>query len=98
MRRSVRAVSLAVAVSFGLALSSGVAQASDGAIVKEQATTASFNEDWGSADVSATLHDGSIDVEATNVQSKDGCLKLKYKVDRRTTYLPPIDAPEIQID
>jgi len=59
----------------------------------------SFDEDWGSADVEMTVDDDTVHVEASNVVSKDGsCIKLKYKADRRTTWLVPIDAPEIQKD
>lgn len=73
----------------------GIASAAEEA----QVESFSFDEDWGSADVQVTIYDGSVHVEANNVRSADGdCIKLKYKVDRRTTYLVPFDAPQRQVD
>jgi hypothetical protein len=68
----------------GLLFSTGSAFAAGGTTLNDH-----FDEKWGSADVSATNYGGYAIVEATNVTSTDGCLKLKYKADRRGWVNPP---------
>lgn len=82
MKCLVQSAGVAIVAVFGLLLSSSPAYAAS------DTQTNSFDTSWGHADVEMTLYRDHVHVAAKNVTSKGGCVKLKYKADRRTTALP----------